>query len=94
MPVAYQFEGRGVVVTAAKQPTEVAHGSTHYHALFGIGIILFLGALLMTVGNGMIDGAKQGIEENMINSLTGHLLVISDAQIAAIADYLAAEARP
>lgn len=43
-----------------------------------IGVILFLGALLMTVGNGMIDGAKQGIEDNMINSLTGHLIVLSE----------------
>ena len=45
-----------------------------------IGVILFLGAFLMTVGNGMIDGAKKGLEDNMINSLTGHLIVLSEAE--------------
>lgn len=52
----------------------------HKGKSFVIGIILFLGALLMTVGNGMIDGAKQGLEKNMINSLTGHLMVLSEAE--------------
>ena len=52
----------------------------HKAKSFVIGIILFLGAFLMTVGNGMIDGAKQGLEDNMINSLTGHLIVLSEAE--------------
>jgi len=43
-----------------------------------IGVILFLGALLMTVGNGLIEGAKQGLEKNMIDSFTGHLIVASE----------------
>lgn len=40
-----------------------------------IGIILFLGALLMTVGNSVINGARQGMEENMIARFTGHLVI-------------------
>ncbi len=52
----------------------------HKGKSFVIGTILFLGALFMTVGNGMIDGAKQGLEKNMINSLTGHLMVLSEAE--------------
>ena len=43
-----------------------------------IGVILFLGALLMTVGNGLIEGAQQGLEENMIESFTGHLVVVAE----------------
>jgi phosphate transport system permease protein len=31
-----------MTATIAAEMGEVAHGSTHYHALFGIGIILFL----------------------------------------------------
>jgi phosphate transport system permease protein len=33
---------RTMTATIAAEMGEVAHGSTHYHALFGIGIILFL----------------------------------------------------
>lgn len=43
-----------------------------------IGLILFLGALLMTVGNAVIEGAKQGLEENMINRFTGHLILAAE----------------
>ena len=42
-----------------------------------VGVILFSGALLMTVGNALIEGAQQGLAENMINRATGHLLVTS-----------------
>lgn len=42
-----------------------------------IGVILFVGALLMTVGNGLIEGAKQGLEKNMIEGFTGHLVVVA-----------------
>jgi phosphate transport system permease protein len=31
-----------MTATIAAEMGEVAHGSTHYHALFGIGIILFV----------------------------------------------------
>lgn len=40
-----------------------------------IGTILFLGALLMTVGNSVINGAKQGLQDNMINRFIGHLVI-------------------
>jgi len=43
-----------------------------------IGLILFLGALLMTAGNAVIEGAKQGLEENMINRFTGHLILAAE----------------
>jgi len=33
---------RTMTATIAAEMGEVAQGSTHYHALFGIGIILFL----------------------------------------------------
>lgn len=52
----------------------------HKGKSFVIGIILFLGALLMTVGNGLIEGAKQGLEENMVSSFTGHLIVVSEEE--------------
>lgn len=42
-----------------------------------IGMILFLGAMLMTVGNSVIKGAKQGLEENLANRRTGHLTLIA-----------------
>jgi hypothetical protein len=42
-----------------------------------VGVILFAGALLMTVGNALLDGALQGLEENTVNRMTGHLVVTS-----------------
>ena len=45
-----------------------------------IGIILFCGALLMTVGNGMISGMEKGLSENIVNLFTGDVVVISDEQ--------------
>jgi ABC-type lipoprotein release transport system permease subunit len=42
-----------------------------------IGVILFLGALLMTVGNGLISGMEKGLAENIVNSFTGDIVVIS-----------------
>ncbi len=40
-----------------------------------IGVIIFLGAFLMTVGNAVIEGAKEGLAENMVHRFTGHLLL-------------------
>jgi ABC-type lipoprotein release transport system permease subunit len=40
-----------------------------------IGGILCLGAFLMTVGNAVIEGAKEGMAENMVNRFTGHLVL-------------------
>ena len=43
-----------------------------------IGIILFIGTLLMTVGNGVISGMEKGLTKNIIESFTGHIVLISD----------------
>ncbi len=45
-----------------------------------IGAILFLGALLMTVGNGVISGMAAGVEKNIVNGFMGDLVLISDKQ--------------
>src|SRR4030042_6218137 len=45
-----------------------------------IGIILFLGALIMTVGNGVISGMDKGLRENIMNRFTGQIVVISSMQ--------------
>ncbi len=45
-----------------------------------IGAILFLGGLLMTVGNGMIAGMEQGLSDNIVKLFTGDIVVISDEQ--------------
>jgi len=45
-----------------------------------IGVILFTGAFLMTVGNGVISGMATGIEKNIINGFMGDIVLISDAQ--------------
>ena len=45
-----------------------------------IGVILFLGALIMTVGNGVISGMDKGLRENIINCFTGDAVIISDKQ--------------
>lgn len=52
----------------------------HRGKSFIIGAILFLGAFLMTVGNGVISGMDRGLEKNVVNSFTGHVLLISDKQ--------------
>ncbi len=46
-----------------------------------VGIIIFLGALLMTVGNGVITGMDIGLRENVMNRFTGNIVVISQKQI-------------
>jgi ABC-type lipoprotein release transport system permease subunit len=45
-----------------------------------IGIILFLGSLMMTVGNGVISGMDRGIEKNIVNGFLGDLVVVSAKQ--------------
>lgn len=45
-----------------------------------IGAILFLGALLMTIGNGVISGMEKGLTRNIIEGFTGHIVIISDKQ--------------
>ncbi|AFM12968.1 ABC transporter permease [Turneriella parva] len=45
-----------------------------------IGAILFLGALIMTLGNAVIGGMNRGLSENIVERFTGHIVVISDTQ--------------
>jgi putative ABC transport system permease protein len=45
-----------------------------------IGVILFLGALLMTVGNGVISGMDRGLELNIVNGFLGDIVIISDKE--------------
>jgi len=42
-----------------------------------IGIILFLGSLLMTIGNGVISGMDRGLEKNIIEGFMGDIVIIS-----------------
>jgi len=45
-----------------------------------IGIILFLGAFLMTLGNGLVSGMDRGLKNNIINTFMGHLVIVSQKQ--------------
>ncbi|OGS24521.1 MAG: hypothetical protein A2314_05190 [Elusimicrobia bacterium RIFOXYB2_FULL_50_12] len=45
-----------------------------------IGFILFLGALLMTLGNGVISGMDRGISKNIVNGFLGDIVIISEKQ--------------
>lgn len=45
-----------------------------------IGAILFTGAFLMTLGNGVVSGMARGLEKNVIDGFMGDLVIISDAQ--------------
>ncbi|MBN2143246.1 MAG: FtsX-like permease family protein, partial [Candidatus Aureabacteria bacterium] len=45
-----------------------------------IGTILFLGALLMTIGNGIIAGMEKGLQDNIINGFLGDVVIVSDKQ--------------
>lgn len=45
-----------------------------------IGVILCFGAVLMTVGNGMISGMEEGLSQNIVHLFTGDIVVVSDKQ--------------
>lgn len=45
-----------------------------------IGAILFLGAFLMTIGNGVISGMDRGLQKNIVEGFTGDIVLISDKQ--------------
>ncbi len=45
-----------------------------------IGIILFLGAALMTVGNGIISGMEKGLQKTIVHGFTGDFVLIPDKQ--------------
>ncbi len=42
-----------------------------------IGVILFLGAMMMTIGNGVISGMDLGLEKNIVNGFLGNAVIIS-----------------
>jgi putative ABC transport system permease protein len=45
-----------------------------------IGAILFVGALIMTMGNGVISGMDAGLQKTIVHSFTGDIVLISDKQ--------------
>ena len=45
-----------------------------------IGAILFIGALLMTVGNGVISGMDAGLQKNIVEGFCGDALLVSDKE--------------
>jgi|WetSurMetagenome_2_1015567.scaffolds.fasta_scaffold00724_13 putative ABC transport system permease protein len=45
-----------------------------------IGAILFVGAFIMTVGNGVISGMDRGLNTTVVNSFTGDIVVMSNKQ--------------
>src|SRR3989339_94725 len=45
-----------------------------------IGAILFIGAFLMTLGNGVTTGMDHGIKKNIVNSFMGDIVLISEKQ--------------
>ena len=46
-----------------------------------IGVILFLGALLMTLGNGVISGMEMGLRKTVAHGFTGDLVILPKEQI-------------
>jgi ABC-type lipoprotein release transport system permease subunit len=52
----------------------------HRGKSFVIGSILFLGALLMTVGNGVISGMDRGLRKNIVEGFTGDAVLLSGKQ--------------
>lgn len=52
----------------------------HKGKTYVIGFILFLGAYIMAVGNGVISGINQGLERNIINSFSGDMVIMSEKQ--------------
>ena len=45
-----------------------------------IGVILFTGSLLMTVGNGVISGMQRGVEKHIIDGFMGDLVLVGEKQ--------------
>ncbi|MBD3317719.1 MAG: FtsX-like permease family protein [Chitinivibrionales bacterium] len=45
-----------------------------------VGTILFLGALLMTVGAGVITGMNKGLQESIVRSFSGDVVLVSKKQ--------------
>jgi putative ABC transport system permease protein len=45
-----------------------------------IGVILFLGAFIMTLGDATAIGMRRGIEDNMVRSFTGNVVLVSNEE--------------
>jgi putative ABC transport system permease protein len=45
-----------------------------------IGVILFLGAFIMTLGDATAIGMRRGVEENVVKSFTGNVVLVSDEE--------------
>ena len=45
-----------------------------------IGVILFLGAFIMTLGDATAIGMRRGIEENVVKSFTGNVVLVSEEE--------------
>lgn len=45
-----------------------------------IGAILFIGALLMTVGNGVIAGMDRGLSHNIVEGFLGDIVIVSEKE--------------
>lgn len=45
-----------------------------------IGVILFLGAFIMTLGDATVIGMRRGVEENVVKSFTGHIILVSNEE--------------
>ncbi len=45
-----------------------------------IGTILFLGAFIMTLGDATVIGMRRGVEENVVESFTGHIILVSNEE--------------
>ncbi|MBU0994175.1 MAG: ABC transporter permease [Proteobacteria bacterium] len=45
-----------------------------------IGVILFLGAVIMTLGNGVITGMDRGLNKHIVENFTGNIILISGDQ--------------
>jgi putative ABC transport system permease protein len=45
-----------------------------------VGIIMFLGAMVMTIGNGVVSAMEKGLRENIMNRFTGQIVVMSAKQ--------------
>jgi ABC-type lipoprotein release transport system permease subunit len=52
----------------------------HKGKSFIVGTILFIGALIMTLGNATSIGMQRGIEENVVRSFTGHIIIVSNEE--------------
>ncbi len=53
----------------------------HKGKSFVIGLILFIGTLLMTVGNGIISGMERGFKENISETFTGDIVISSSREL-------------